>query len=106
MHYSPQRASGFKIDEEVAEGLGLLKEYKVWKDDWDYDAFCDAFEEKYGAKPSELKEFEYQRGGYIQGLEGFEYDADYVLWSEWGEDPPSELPNDLLLEEATWAELG
>jgi len=69
MHFSPQKASGFKIDEEVAEGLGLLKEYKVWKDDWDYDAFCDAFKEKYGAKPSEL-------------------------------------PNDLLMEEATWSELG
>ena len=104
MQYSPQKASGFKIDENVAEELGLLKEYKVWKDDWDYDAFCDAFEEKYESKPDELKEFEYQRGGYIQSLEGFEYDADYVLWS-WS-DPPGELPNDLLMEEATWAELG
>jgi hypothetical protein len=104
MYFSPRSANGFKINDEIAQQIGLFEEFRIYADDWDYDPFCFAFKEKYNTEPDEIKFFEYERGGYIQGLEGFEYDEFYVLFSDHGD--LSGLPIDIEVEYGEWSELG
>ncbi len=104
MYFSPRTANGFKIDEGIAEQIGLQEEFGLYLEDYDYDPFCLAFTEKYKAEPEEIKFFEWERGGYIQGLEGFEYDQYYVIFE--GETDLSGLPIEIEVEYGEWAELG
>lgn len=119
MKYYPKTALGFEINEELAEMMGLVSEYKHYVENRDnypfYKAFCAKFEvpDSFGV---ELRTFKDERGGYTQGLEGFEYGRPYVYFS--GVDPACEdlqpilsrlkeayADEGLFLERAAWSEL-
>ena len=93
MQLYPQKNKGFVIDYDLAE----------------------AIEEKFGVEPERVRHFEYARGGAIQSLQGFDYDATYVLFDEYTErSSPAEWENlvsileeeDVDIVEGTWAEIG
>ena len=115
MQFYPQSSAGFVIDHELAEVFGLEDEFLVWESDWDDCDFIEEFEAKYGLLPDSLKWFEYEHGGYIQGLEGFEYDAAYVLFDETLEEQDPEKwqqlvelleEHDVSMDTGTWSEMG
>lgn len=84
MKYYPKSALGFEINEDLAEKMGLVSEYKHFVENGDnypfYKSFCSKFEvpDSFGV---ELQTFEDERGGYTQNLEGFEYGTPYVYFS-------------------------
>lgn len=84
MHYSPKNAIGFQIDEQVAEEMGLLTEYKLWVDKSDEGPFFKAFSEKFKppSNDAQVMTFEEERGGEIQGVSGFSSGATYVYWQD------------------------
>jgi len=114
MEYHSVEKKGFLIDTDLAAELGLLDEYLIWEEEYDSDAFRQAFETKFGVLPMDLKYFEYMHEGYIQKLSGFDWDATYVIF----DDPDSHLADwekmvreleqhlDVFVEEGKWSELG
>lgn len=117
MHFSPRSAYGFKIDEDTAENLGLRDEFAKWKKDGDESAFADAFRSKF--KPPEgyydiyIREFQYERGGEVQGLSGFDWNQTYVTfddirptakgWRPFSKKMSSKY--DIYFEEGEWTQL-
>jgi hypothetical protein len=111
MRYYPKTAKGFKIDDDVAETLGLLEEWQDW-DGEQYDSdFAYAFEDKWGVYPYRVITFEESRGGEISGLTGFDNGETYILFED-GEEGESwdalmETLDDgsIVLEEGKWSQL-
>ena len=115
MEYYPQRNKGFAIDYDLAEELEIADEFLEWEEGSNDAALLEIFEEKYGVEPEKVTLFEYARGGYVQGLQGFDYDATYVLFDTHTETTnPEEWDNlisiledkDVDVIEGSWAELG
>ena len=115
MQYYPKTMKGLLLNEDVAEQLGLLEEYQLYQEDYDYDPFNEAFNEKYGVEPEYPKDFEWKKGGYVQGLQGFDWDREYLLFDTWVEEQhPEEWEKfiaimeemDIDVIEGSWAELG
>ena len=114
MQFYPQSKTGFAISESVAEELGLATEYEAWQDDYDYDEFCNAFGEKFGVAPDRITHFEYERGGYVQGLSGFDWNQTYVLFDDYNKNSDNWRPMKekaegdfgLIFEHGVWSELG
>ena len=47
MQFRPVRKKGFIFNEDVAEDLGILNEYKIWEEDYDYTPLVEVFNEKF-----------------------------------------------------------
>lgn len=117
MQFYPHSALGFEITDELAEKMGLLEEYTEWKEDYDDTAFAEAFEKKLkppkGYLDLHIQFFEYERNGYVQGLEGFNYDKTYVYfggksesdkgWKAFIRKLETKFPS-LKFESATWCQ--
>lgn len=115
MQFYPQKSKGFVIDYDLAEELEVLNELLLWEEEYNELPLIEAIEEKFGVEPERIRYFEYSRGGYVQGLQGFNYDSTYVLFGEYIEKLcPEEWENliktleekDVDLIEGSWAELG
>ena len=112
MRYYPKKATGFEIDSDVAEKLGLLEQWEEW-DGEQYDSeFGYEFEDKYGVTPSRVITFEDTRGGEVSGLTGFSDGSTYVLFDvdEEGEAWDKLLEtldeNSIELQSGSWSQLG
>ena len=115
MQFRPKNTVGFEINEEVAEKLDLLEEYKDWKSSLREDSFAAALEEKYScphfASPM-IWNFQYERGGEIQSLEGFEWNKTYCWFlggtdvKGWKKFVNKLKKKDVHLQEASWVQLG
>lgn len=86
MYYSPRKAIGFQIDENLAEEMGLLEEFKQWRKDGNEEPFAKGFKAKF-KPPGEyldiyIQEFVAERGGEVQGLHGFDYGTPYVYFPD------------------------
>ena len=115
MQYYPMRKKGFIFNEDVAEQLGLLEEYKLYQEDYDYDPLNEAFNEKFGVEPEYPKHFEWEKGGYVQGLQGFDWDVEYLLFDDWSIEQSADAWDkftttmeemDIEIFEGSWSELG
>ena len=51
MQFYPKRKKGFIFNEDVAEEFGVLNEYRMYQDDYDYEPLIEAFNEKFGVEP-------------------------------------------------------
>ena len=80
MHYSPQHFFGFMVDDEVAEKLDLSEAFISYEMSYEEGDFFDGFENKYGIEPYQFTDTTYERGGYVQGLQGFDWDSIYVCF--------------------------
>jgi len=116
MQFRVRDAVGFELNEEVAEELGLLEEFQTWKKTYNTTDFSAAMEEKYKlpdyTEPS-IYEFKYERGGEIQGLEGFDWDKTYCWFFSddtkqkgWKPFANRLKKKGIVLESARWSELG
>ena len=85
MQFYPQRKKGFIFNEDVAEELGVLNEYQMYQEDYDYDPLIEAFNQKFGLEPEYPKHFKWEKGGYVHGLQGFDWDTEYLLFDTWVE---------------------
>ena len=112
MHYYPQHYFGFAVNGEIAEKLQLNEAYDVYEMSYDEDDFFDGFEERYGVEPYKFTDTTYQRGGYVQGLIGFDWDKTYVCFSpsqaagtKWNKMISSLEEIGISVEEGKWSEL-
>ena len=71
MRFYPQSKKGFIFNEDVAEQLGLLEEYKLYQEDL-IMILNEAFNEK---KMEPEIQNNGVKGGYVQGLQGFDWDV-------------------------------
>lgn len=115
MEYYPQSKKGFVINEEVAEQLGVLEEYLIWENDYDEEILLERFEELHNVLPDRLRSFEWRKGGYVQGLQGFEYDVPYLVFcddvaedykEDWEKLSALLEENDIEVVDGFWSELG
>ena len=115
MEYYPQRKKGFIFNEDVADQLGILEEYQIYQNDYDYDPLIEVFNQKFGVEPEYPKYFKWEKGGYVQGLQGFDWDTEYLLFDtyveqqypdEWDKFINSLEEMDIDLIEGSWSELG
>ena len=113
MQYCPQHYLGFAVDGEVAEKLQLNEAFDAYEMSYDEEDFFDGFEEKYGIEPYKFADTTYARGGYVQGLIGFDWDKTYVCFapSQAGDDKWDKMISALqecgvIVEEGKWSELG
>ena len=77
MQVRPTRKKGFIFNEDVAEDLGILNEYKMWEEDYDYTPLVEVFNEKFGVEPEYPKRFDRD---YVRGLQGCDCDVTYLLF--------------------------
>ena len=112
MQFHPMRKKGFIFNEDVAEEFGVLNEYRIYQDDYDYDPLIEAFNEKFGVEPEYPKYFDRD---YVRGLQGFDWNVTYLLFDSYVEKAyPDEWDNftnsledmDIDLIEGSWSELG
>jgi len=80
MQYYPQHFFGFALNEDVAKKLQLTEAFDNYEMSYDEEGFCEGFENKYGVEPYTFADTTYERGGYVQGLQGFEWDNTYVCF--------------------------
>lgn len=131
MQFYPQSMLGFAIDEERAKELGLEEYYQIWVEDGDHEPFCIEYETQFGIYPQKIQHFGYEHSGdvevlqdldiqplahtsgYVQSLDGFEYNNTYVLFSDGEMENSNWLPMlqrleddyQIFLEEGNWLEL-
>lgn len=116
MQFRIRDAVGFEINDKVASELGLLEGFNSWKEDYNISTFNMEIDEKYKlpnfVEPM-IYNFEYQRGGEIQSLEGFEWNKTYCwFFSEntkrkgWKPFINRLKKKGIALESARWSELG
>jgi len=112
MQTRPTRKKGFIFNEDVAEDLGILNEYKIWEDEYDYTPLVEIFNKKFGVEPEYPKRFDRD---YVQSLQGFDWDATYLLFDsyaekayadEWDKFINSLEEMDIDFIEGSWSELG
>tara|TARA_B100000287_G_scaffold434833_1_gene500565 strand:- start:153 stop:494 length:342 start_codon:yes stop_codon:yes gene_type:complete len=113
MQFYPQHYYGFVVDENVAEKLQLNEAYDTYEMSYDEEPFFDEFESKFGIEPYKFADTTYERGGYVQGLTGFDWDKTYVCFdpSQAGDDKWNRMITTLSeagidVEEGRWSELG
>ena len=80
---------------------------------YDEMPFFEGFENKFGIEPYKFADTTYERGGYVQGLSGFDWYKTYVCFdpSQTGDDKWEKMLSALLdagidVEEGHWSELG
>tara|TARA_R100001594_G_scaffold51807_2_gene85286 strand:+ start:6052 stop:6393 length:342 start_codon:yes stop_codon:yes gene_type:complete len=113
MQFYPQHYYGFAVDGDVAEKLQLTEAYDEYEMSYDEEDFFAGFRDKFGIEPYKFADTTYERGGYVQGLDGFDWDRTYVCFdpsqtgdTKWNNmlDALSELGIDV--EEGHWSQLG
>ena len=111
MQFRPVRKKGFIFNEDVAEDLGILNEYKMWEEDYDYTPLVEVFNEKFGVEPEYPKRFDRD---YVHSLQGFDWNVTYLLFDsyiekaypdEWDKFTNSLEDMDIDLIEGSWSEL-
>ena len=87
--------------------------YDKYEMSYDEEEFFYGFEERYGIEPYKFADTTYERGGYVQGLSGFDWDKTYVCFdpAQAGDGRWKKMLNSLAelgidIEEGTWSELG
>jgi hypothetical protein len=112
MQYHPQHYFGFAVDNKIAEKLHLNEAFDIYEMSYDEDDFFDGFQKKFGIEPYKFADTTYERGGYVQGLSGFEWDKTYLCFdpSQIGGSKWKKMLNYLenagiALEEGRWSEL-
>ena len=112
MQIRPTRKKGFIFNEDVAEDLEILNEYKTWEEEYDYTPLIEIFNEKFGVEPEFPKYFDRD---YVRGLQGFDWNVTYLLFDsyiekaypdEWDKFTNSLEDMDIDLIEGSWLELG
>jgi hypothetical protein len=98
VRYYPKDAKGFKIDDFVAQDLGIEECWGEWDGEQFDSDLAYEIEEKLGVYPYRIVKFEDSRGGEITGLTGFENGETYVLFGS-GEDGEAWEKLEALLEE-------
>ena len=113
MQFYPQHYYGFAVDNEVAERLQLNEAYDTYEISYDEMPFFESFENKFGVEPYKFADTTYEKGGYVQGLNGFEWDKTYLCFdpSQTGDDKWEKMLSvlsemDVDIEEGHWSELG
>ena len=113
MQYYPQHYYGFVVDNDIAEKLQLNEAYDTYEMSYDEDVFFNKFQEKFGVEPYKFTDTTYERGGYVQGLSGFDWDKTYVCFdpAQAGDDRWNKMLETLSelninIEEGHWSELG
>ena len=113
MQYYPQHYFGFAVDGAVAEKLQLNEAFDTYEMSYDEEGFFDGFEKKFGIEPYKFADTTYERGGYVQGLSGFEWDKTYICFdpTQTGDDKWTSMLEtlqalDIVVEEGYWSELG
>jgi len=114
MQFNTQKSKGFVINYELAEQLEVLNELLLWEEEYNQVPLLEAIEKRFGVEPERICSFEYLENGDIQGLQGFDYDATYILFDDYAEKAtPYEWDalitalenNDTDIIEGSWAEL-
>ena len=112
MQYYPQHFFGFALDDEVAEKLQLTEAFDNYEMSYEEDDFFEGFGERYGVEPYKFADTTYERGGYVQGLQGFEWDTTYVCFhpATTGDDKWKKMVAQLqelgiAVEEGHWSQL-
>ena len=82
MQYYPQNSKGFAINHELAETLNVLDQLLLWEEEYNEIPLFEAFENKFGFEPNELKHFQDNNANMIHGLQGFDYDSTYILFDD------------------------
>ena len=107
MEYVPFSGFGFEFPDELVPKFELSE--KNWKmlEIGDPDPTFDEFEEKFGVRPTYIIEFEYERGGYYQGLTGFEYNKTYLIFDDDDEDAlkKCKFPVEVDISHGKWSQL-
>tara|TARA_B100001250_G_C19777860_1_gene780436 strand:+ start:1387 stop:1728 length:342 start_codon:yes stop_codon:yes gene_type:complete len=113
MQFYPQHYYGFIVNEEIAERLKLNEAYDTYEMSYDEEPFFNEFESKFGIEPYKFADTTYERGGYVQGLSGFEWDKTYLCFdpSQVGDDKWEKMLINLSdmgvdVAEGHWSELG
>ena len=113
MHFYPQRFLGFVVDEEVAQQLDLLSAFNSYEMSYEEDDFFDQFEDKFGIIPYQFTDTTYEKGGYVQGLQGFDWDNTYVCFhpATAGDERWNNMVSQLEklgipVQEGSWSQLG
>ena len=113
MQYYPQHYFGFAVDGTVAERLQLNEAYDAYEMSYDEDDFFDGFEERFGIEPYKFADTTSERGGYVQGLSGFDWDKTYICFdpTQVGDDKWDKMLKtlqglDIFVEEGRWSQLG
>jgi len=113
MQYYPQHYYGFEVNGTVAEQLKLTEAFDAYEMSYDEEGFFEGFEKKFGIEPYKFADTTYERGGYVQGLSGFDWDKTYVCFdpTQVGDDRWEKLLDVLDelgidIEEGQWSELG
>tara|TARA_R110002020_G_scaffold79278_4_gene198858 strand:- start:76 stop:417 length:342 start_codon:yes stop_codon:yes gene_type:complete len=113
MQYYPQHYYGFAVDGEVAERLQLNEAYDTYEMSYEEEGFFEGFVEKFGIEPYKFADTTYERGGYVQGLSGFDYDKTYLCFApaqiggeKWIQMLETLEKLDIIVEEGRWSELG
>jgi len=113
MQYHPQHYFGFAVDGSVAEKLQLNEAFDVYEMSYDEGDFFDGFENRFGIEPYKFADTTYERGGYVQGLIGFDWDKTYLCFdpAQVGDDRWNQMISTLdqlggEIEEGKWSELG
>ena len=113
MPFYAQKRKGFAINYELAEELEIINELLWWEEEYNQLPLLEAIEEKFGVEAERVCTFESSRGDDVPGLQGFEYDATYILFDEYTEKiSPDEWENlgqtleenDTDIIEGSWAE--
>ena len=107
MQFYVRNAVGFEINFSIAEKIGL-------GDDFDRPYFDEALKEKFKIKPhAQIQKFVYERGGEVQGLEGFEYGKTYCWFFQdeakgrgWKKFIKALEDNGISMIEGYWSQLG
>jgi hypothetical protein len=113
MQFYPQHFIGFAVNEEVAEQLQLTEAFNSYEMSYEEDDFFDQFESKFGVVPYKFTDTTYEKGGYVQGLQGFDWDSVYVCFhpatagdKKW-DNMASQLEKlGIPLNEGRWSQLG
>ena len=112
MQIRPTRKKGFIFNEDVAEDLEILNEYRTWEEEYDYTPLIEIFNEKFGVEPEFPKYFDRD---YIRDLQGFDWNVTYLLFDsyiekayadEWDKFTTSLEEMDIDLIEGSWLEIG
>lgn len=112
MRYYPKRATGFVINESVAETLGLLEAWEDFDGEECDSNFAAEFEGAFNVYPRYVRSFRETRGGEVSGLTGFAERVSYVLFEDDEEGADWDNLVKLLeekgieLETGSWSQLG
>jgi len=110
MEFYPQRVYGVEWNSDFVSKLVEwdAEEHGEFSLDFDHgEDFCDMLQEKYNVS-AQIKEFEWVKGGYVQGLYGLQWGTTYLIVDEHDKDkiPLLEKKLGVAFEEGGYSELG